>query len=153
AAPDRSVACLKRYESGTEAPGLSWSSSSALEAHDAGRLVCSTKALESKPAASIIAGSIQTLISAPLSLQPDGTVILQLAGQGAASIDPQTLSLLNLFVSQVQVTSTRAKLEEQAVKSAALAATGELAAQVAHDIRSPLTALQFAASDLSQVPA
>lgn len=149
---NRELACLARYHTGALEPGTMWSSSSALEAHDAQRMVYSTRALESSNAPSIVMGSIQTLISSPLSADPSGTIILQLVGQDTTSIDPQTISLLNLFVSQVQVTTSKSKLEELAVRNAALAATGELAAQVAHDIRSPLAALEIAAGDASQLP-
>lgn len=149
---NRELACLGTYRSDTLAPGTMWSSSSALEAHDARRMIYSTRALESSNAPSIIMGSIQTVISSPLSADASGTVILQLVGQDTTSIDPQTISLLNLFVSQVQVTTSKTKLEELAVRNAAMAATGELAAQVAHDIRSPLAALEVAAGDAAHIP-
>ncbi len=149
---NRELECLARYRSDGFELEANWSSSSALEAHDSQRMVYSTRALESSPAPSIVMGSIQTLISAPLSSDPGGTTILQLMGRDTTSIDPQTISLLNLFVSQVQVTTAKTKLEEAAIRSAALAATGELAAQVAHDIRSPLAALEAAEADLSRFP-
>jgi signal transduction histidine kinase len=148
----RETSCLARYHSGALDPGTQWSSSSALEAHDAQRMVYSTRALESSNAPSIVMGSIQTLISSPLSSDPSGTIVLQLVGRDTTSIDPQTISLLNLFVGQVQVTTAKTKLEEAALRSAALAATGELAAQVAHDIRSPLAALEAAADEISRLP-
>jgi signal transduction histidine kinase len=148
----RELSCLARYHSGALEPGTNWSSSSALEAHDAQRMVYSTRALESSAAPSIVMGSIQTLISSPLSAEKDGTIVLQLVGRDTTSIDPQTISLLNLFVSQVQVTASKSKLEKSAIRNAALAATGELAAQVAHDIRSPLAALEVAAGEAGQLP-
>lgn len=149
---NRETACLARYHCGALVPETGWSSSSALEAHDAQRVVYSTRALESSTAPSIVLGSIQTLISSPLSAERSGTTILQLVGRDTTSIDPQTISLLNLFISQVQVTTSKSKLEESALRNAALAATGELAAQVAHDIRSPLAALEVAAGDVWQLP-
>jgi signal transduction histidine kinase len=148
----REAVCLERYQSDKRESGINWSSSSALEAHEAQRMVYSTRALEGSAAPSIIAGSIQTLISAPLSAENSGTLILQLVGRDTTSIDPQMISLLNLFVSQVQVTTSKTKLEDLSVRNAALAATGELAAQVAHDIRSPLAALDTALTDLSELP-
>jgi signal transduction histidine kinase len=147
-APDRTVECLARF--GDEAQ---WSSSSALEAVDAGRLVYSTRARESSTAPSIVLGNIQTLISAPIPDEGPGAVVLQLVGLDTTSIDPQMLTLLNLFISQVQVTTAKTRLEEAALRHAALAATGELAAQVAHDIRAPLAALEAAAADLAALPA
>jgi signal transduction histidine kinase len=150
--PERELSCLARYRSGAAEPETNWSSSSALEAHDGRHMVYSTRALESSSAPSIVMGSIQTLISSPLSFGPDGTVVLQLVGRDATSIDPQTISLLNLFIGQVQVTTSKSKLEEAARRNAALAATGELAAQVAHDIRSPLAALEAAVDDGAQPP-
>lgn len=153
--PSRDVKCLSEYRSKTVelAVETGWSKTSTLEAHDLKRAVYSTHALESSEAApSILKGNIQTVISAPLAADERSAMVLQLAGQDATRIDPQTLSLLNLLVSQAQVTISKSRLEKAALRNAAMAATGELATQVAHDIRSPLAALEAAAGDTSQLP-
>lgn len=131
---------------------VNWSSSSALEAHDKQQLVCSTRTKESSASASIIKGNIHTLVSVPLSMESQGSLLLQLVGQDATSIDPQVLSLLGLFVSQVKVTISKTKLEESLLKNAQLAAVGKLAAQVAHDIRSPLASLDAVTGSVNKLP-
>lgn len=149
--PRREIVCLEQHYLLQELR-INWSSSSALEAHDRQRLVYSTNAKETSTRPSIVSGSIQTLISLPLASEPQGTLLLQLAGQDAAAIDPQTISLLTLFASQVQVTITKTRLEESVLTSARLTAAGEVASQVAHDIRSPLAALEVVSRSVDQLP-
>jgi two-component system NtrC family sensor kinase len=111
---------------------------------------------DSDPTPFVLGGSLQSAMLAPMSVRDQKIGVIGVFAQSRRQFDRRDLTLLDSMASTVAMAIENARLyaeskafsnelaasQAQLVQSAKLAATGQLAASIAHEINNPLQAVQ-----------